>query len=241
MQKVLWLLGELGLPFEHEQVGGAHGGLDDPEFLRMNPHGRVPVLRDGDTIVWESHSILRYLAARYGSEALWPADPGARSRVDRWMDWSLASLQPAFMRLFWGYFRTPPDLWDRAGLQPAIEECDRFFALLDGELAGRAYLAGSAFSLADIPAGTALYRYFGMGLAVPRHPQRRRVVRAALRAQGIPAKRSWSRSRSCAGGWITRSAFVCGFFSAVLASWRFIRGCIATHPGASILRQEVSP
>ena len=169
VQKVLWLLGELGLPFDHSEVGGAHGGLDAPEFLRMNPHGRVPVLRDGDTVIWESHSVLRYLAARYGSETLWPVDPAARSHVDRWMDWSLASLQPAFMRLFWGYFRTPPDLWDRPGLQPAIEECDRFFALLDGQLAERAYLAGPAFSLADIPAGTALYRYFGMGLPVPRH------------------------------------------------------------------------
>ena len=169
VQKVLWLLGELGLPFDHSQVGGAHGGLDVPEFLRMNPHGRVPVLRDGDTIVWESHSVLRYLAARYGSAALWPADLAARSHVDRWMDWSLASLQPAFMRLFWGYFRTPPDQWDRAGLKPAMEECDRFFLLLDSQLAGRAYLAGPAFSLADIPAGTALYRYFGMGLNVPRH------------------------------------------------------------------------
>jgi glutathione S-transferase len=135
----------------------------------MNPHGRVPVLRDGDTIVWESHSILRYLASRYGSEALWPADPAARSHVDRWMDWSLASLQPAFMRLFWGYYRTPPDRQDRAGLKPASEDCDRLFVLLDAELAARPYLAGPAFSLADIPAGTTLFRYFGMGLAVPRH------------------------------------------------------------------------
>ena len=170
VQKVLWLLGELGLQFDHQQVGGAYGGLDAPEFLRMNPHGRVPVLRDGDTIVWESHSILRYLASRHGSEALWPADPAARSRVDRWMDWSLASLQPAFRRLFWGYFRKPPALWDRVNLEPAMAECDRFFSILDAELAARPYLAGPAFSLADIPAGTALYRYFGMGLAVPRHP-----------------------------------------------------------------------
>jgi glutathione S-transferase len=169
VQKVLWLLHELNLDFEHEQVGGAHGGLDDPAFLRMNPHGRVPVLRDGETIVWESHSILRYLAARYGGAALWPADPGARSRVDRWMDWSLSSLQPAFMRLFWGYFRTPPERWDRGGPQPAIDECDGFFVLLDGELSGRAYLAGADFTLADIPAGTALYRYFNMGQPVPRH------------------------------------------------------------------------
>ena len=169
VQKVLWLLHELGLEFEHQQVGGAYGGLDDPAFLRMNPHGRVPVLRDGDTIVWESHSVLRYLAARSGKETLWPADPAVRSHVDRWMDWSLASLQPAFMRLFWGYFRTPPQRWDRAGLQPAIDECDRFFALLDRELATQPYLAGRELTLADIPAGTALYRYFNMGQPVPRH------------------------------------------------------------------------
>ena len=169
VQKALWLLGELHLDFDHEQVGGAYGGLDDPAFLRMNPHGRVPVLRDGDAIVWESHSVLRYLAARYGAEPLWPADPAARSHVDRWMDWSLASLQPAFMRLFWGYFRTPPERWNRAGLQPAIDECDGFFRLLDGELAARPYLAGADFTLADIPAGTALYRYFNMGQPVPRH------------------------------------------------------------------------
>ena len=169
VQKVLWLLNELGLEFEHEQVGGAYGGLDDPAFLRMNPHGRVPVLRDGETIVWESHSVLRYLAARCGQEILWPADPAARSRVDRWMDWSLASLQPAFMRLFWGYFRTPPERRDRAGLQPAIDECDRCFRLLDGELAMRPYLAGADFTLADMPAGTALYRYFNMDQPVPRH------------------------------------------------------------------------
>lgn len=169
VQKVLWLLHELGLEFDHEQVGGAFGGLDDPEFLRMNPHGRVPVLRDGDTIVWESHTILRYLAGRCASQALWPAEPAARSHVDRWMDWSLASLQPAFMGLFWGYFRTPPERWERGGPQPAIDECDRCFKLLDGELATRPYLAGADFTLADIPAGTALYRYFNMGQPVPRH------------------------------------------------------------------------
>jgi glutathione S-transferase len=168
VQKVLWLLGELGLSFDHRQAGGAYGGLDAPEFLRMNPHGRVPVLQDGDTIVWESHSVLRYLAARYGSDVLWPAEPGARSRADRWMDWSLSSLQPAFMRLFWGFFRTPPNLWRRDELAPAIRDCDRLFATLDGHLATSAFLAGPSFTLADIPAGTTLYRYFGMGLDVPR-------------------------------------------------------------------------
>lgn len=63
VQKVLWLLDELGLAFRHTDAGGAAGGLDTPAFRALNPHGRVPVLRDGGTVVWESHSILRYLAA----------------------------------------------------------------------------------------------------------------------------------------------------------------------------------
>jgi len=170
VQKVLWLLGELGLPFRHEPAGGEHGGLDTPEFRAMNPHGKIPVLCDGATVVWESHAILRYLASRHAPEALWPADAGERARVDRWLDWSQASLQPAFMRLFWGHFRTPPAQRDPAVVKTALEECDTLFTLLDAELSRRPFLAGADFSLADIPAGAVLYRYFEMELDVPRHP-----------------------------------------------------------------------
>lgn len=170
VQKVLWTLGELGLPFEHHQVGGAFGGLDRPEFLAMNPHGRVPVLADGDLVVWESHSVVRYLAARYGAGSLWAEAPETRSLADRWMDWSLATLQPDFMRLFWGYFRTPEAQRDPAGVQSAIDACNRHFRLLDAHLAERPFLAGSQLTMADIPAGTALYRYYEMGADVPDHP-----------------------------------------------------------------------
>jgi glutathione S-transferase len=68
LQKVMWLVGELAVPHKHIEVGGKFGGLDTPEFLAMNPHGRIPVLQDGEAIVWESHTILRYLAARYGKQ-----------------------------------------------------------------------------------------------------------------------------------------------------------------------------
>ncbi|MEQ8334049.1 glutathione S-transferase [Nisaea sp.] len=108
VQKVMWLIGELGLPHYHTDLGGAAGGLDDPAFLAMNPHGRVPVIDDDGTIVWESHAILRYLAAVHGDAALWPDDPAKRSEADRWMDWAQTSLQPAFLTgIFWGYYRTP--------------------------------------------------------------------------------------------------------------------------------------
>jgi glutathione S-transferase len=86
VQKVMWLICELELAHQHFDAGGKFGGLDTPEFLAMNPHGRVPVIRDGDAIVWELHAVLRYLAARHGGGRFWSADPVARARVDGWMD-----------------------------------------------------------------------------------------------------------------------------------------------------------
>jgi len=118
VQKVLWLVGELGLAHAHIPAGGDFGRLDEPSFRALNPHGRVPVIEDGDLAVWESHAILRYLAARYDQRGLWSADPAARARVDSWMDWSQSTLQPDFlMGVFWGYYRTPDS--QRTGLRSA--------------------------------------------------------------------------------------------------------------------------
>ena len=87
VQKVMLLIGELDLAHEHIDAGGAAGGLDAPAFLAMNPHGRIPVIRDGDALVWESHAVLRYLAARRGADRFWSNDPVARAAIDGWMDW----------------------------------------------------------------------------------------------------------------------------------------------------------
>lgn len=165
VQKVLWLVGELGLPHEHVPAGGDFGGLEDPAFRARNPHGRVPVIDDGGTVVWESHAILRYLAAKDGG--LWPEDPAERSLADRWMDWSLATLQRDFMDLFWGHWRTPEAERNPELIARKQAACAAHFRLLDAHLADRPFLAGDTFGLADIPAGTVLYRYFGMGLVTP--------------------------------------------------------------------------
>jgi glutathione S-transferase len=96
VQKVMWLIGELGLEHQHIDAGGKFGGLDTSAFLVMNPHGRVPVIQEDDTTdttVWESHAILRYLAPRHGAGHFWSGDPAVRADVDGWMDWSQTSLQ----------------------------------------------------------------------------------------------------------------------------------------------------
>ncbi len=171
VQKPLWLLAELGLEFIHHDIGSAKGDLDTAEFLAINPQARIPVLRDGEAIVWESNSVLRYLANRFEASALYPREPLPRSQVERWMDWELASLQPAFIDLFWGYYRTPPESRDSAALADAQTRCERCFTALDRQLMKAPYLAGEAFSLADIACGVCLYRYFNMGLEVDNPPQ----------------------------------------------------------------------
>src|SRR5580704_15794822 len=107
VQKVLWALDELGLAFTHIDTGGDAGGLDDAAFRAMNPHGKVPVLRDGDTTIWESGAIVRYLGAAYGADRLCPTDLKARAQCEAWMDWTATILQPAISGLFWGWYRTP--------------------------------------------------------------------------------------------------------------------------------------
>jgi glutathione S-transferase len=171
VQKVMWLVGELGLEHRHVEAGGRFGGLDTPEFRAMNPHGRVPVIEDGGTVVWESHAILRYLAARYGQGIFWLDDAGARSQVDRWMDWAQTRLQPDFlMGVFWGFYRTPEPQRDWLAIRDKLALCARHFQLLDGLLADRPFLGGNALSLADIPAGTSLYRYFELDIERPGLP-----------------------------------------------------------------------
>jgi len=168
---VLWLVGELGLAHEHIPAGGDFGGLDEPSFRALNPHGRVPVIEDGDLAVWESHAILRYLAARYDRSGLWSADPAERARVDSWMDWSQSTLQPDFVRgVFWGYYRTPESQRDWPAIRKSLARCASHFRLLNEVLAARPFLAGARFSLADIPAGTSLYRYFELDIERPNVP-----------------------------------------------------------------------
>jgi glutathione S-transferase len=187
VQKVLWLIGELGLAHEHIPAGGSFGWLDEPAFRAMNPHGRVPVLEDGDLAVLESHTILRYLAARYGRGSFWLDDAAERSRVESWMDWSQTALQPDFLNgVFWGYYRTPKAQRDRPAIRGSLARCANHFRLLDGILATRPFLMGDQLTLADIPAGTSLYRYFELDIERPLLPH---VVGWYERLQQRPAYR----------------------------------------------------
>ena len=170
VQKVLWTLDEIGLAYDHIDAGGDAGGLDDPAFRAMNPHGRVPVLKDGDAALWESNAIVRYLCAAYAPGGLCPTAPLQRARAEAWMDWTLATLQPAIMGLFWGYYRTPAALRDAARNRRFAAECAAALATLDAWLSAQRFVAGDGFSMADIPAATLMFRYFGMDIGRPGTP-----------------------------------------------------------------------
>ena len=170
VQKVLWTLGELRLAYDHIDAGGDAGGLDDPAFRAMNPHGRVPVLKDGEAAIWESNAIVRYLSARYSPGGLCPEDLGERAAAEAWMDWTLATLQPAIMGLFWGFYRTPAAARDAARNRVLAADCARAICALDAWLAQRLFVAGPAFSMADIAAGTLMYRYFEIDVGRPPAP-----------------------------------------------------------------------
>ncbi len=170
VQKVMWVIGELELEHEHINAGGAYGGLNTPEFLARNPHGKIPVIEHDGVVVWESQAILRYLGATFGEGSLWATDPAERAVADGWLDWSLATLQPAFIDLFFGFYRTPEAQRDAGRIERATQQCARLYGLLDQQLAQRPYLGGDTLTLADFGAGTTVFRYLTMGAERPPLP-----------------------------------------------------------------------
>ena len=171
------MLGETGKPFEHIQLGGSFGGLDNPEYLKLNPHGRVPTLCDGDVVVWESNAIIRYLAARYCSGSLWAEDPAERSYADQWMSWAQTRLYGDFNRLFWLTIRTPVDQQDHEEIRTTKDRLNSHYRLLDAQLSKHEFVAGDHLTMADIPTGSTLYRYFNMPIDRPKLPHLERWYR----------------------------------------------------------------
>jgi glutathione S-transferase len=170
VQKVLWMLGETGQPFEHIQLGGSFGGLDDPEYLALNPHGRIPTIDDNGVVVWESNAIIRYLAAVYCKGSLWQEDPIERAGADQWMSWAQTRLYGDFNRLFWLTVRTPQKDQNPDKIRSTQARLTESYRLLDAQLSRYAYLAGNHLTMADIPTGSTLYRYFNMPITRPKLP-----------------------------------------------------------------------
>ncbi len=163
VQKVLWCLSELDLAYERIDAGMAFGRNYEPEYLAMNPNARVPTLVDGDYVLWESHSIMRYLVLAYRSDSpIYPQAPKRRAGVDRWLDWVLSTVQPADRPVFWALVRTPPEQRDMLAIQKDADAEALVWQIADAQLATRRFLEGEDFTIADIAVGAFARRWFGV-------------------------------------------------------------------------------
>jgi glutathione S-transferase len=160
VQKAMFAIGELNLAHERIDVGGAFGKNKEPVYLAMNPNGLVPTLEEDDGfLLWESNSIIRYLAAKHGAGTLEPADPHARATANKWMDWQLSVLGPALTPVFWGLVRTPAEQRDHTAIADGKVKTTAAVKILDEQFAKTPYAAGDMFSMGDIPIAIMSYRY----------------------------------------------------------------------------------
>jgi glutathione S-transferase len=149
VRKVTWTAALLGLDLPREDWGTGFQSTQQPEYLALNPNALVPVLIDGDFVLWESNSICRYLAAKAGATTLLPASPQARARVEQWMDWQAGELNNSWRVAFMALVRGQPAAPE--AVQASVASWNRHMALLDGQLARTgAFVAGDVFTLADV-------------------------------------------------------------------------------------------
>jgi glutathione S-transferase len=172
VRKVLWTCAEIGVAFEREDWGAGFRPTDDPAFAALNPNALVPVVVQDDFVLWESNTICRWLAAEHGRSDLLPAAPRERASVERWMDWQATELNTAWRYAFMALVRQSAAHRDAAQIEASVGEWHRAMALLDAHLQrrGSPYVAGAAFTLADIVLGLSVHRWRAAPLAHPALP-----------------------------------------------------------------------
>jgi glutathione S-transferase len=168
VKKVLWAAEELGLKYERVDAGMQFGVVNTPEYRKMNPMSLVPTIEDDGFILWESHAIVRYLAAKHGAGMLWPADLKQRADSDRWMDWAY-TFQSSFRAVFWGLVRTPPEKRDMNAIEEARKKCAELLAVPDQALSHKPYFAGNSLTIGDIPLGCHVHLWMRLPIERPAH------------------------------------------------------------------------
>ncbi|HEU4371942.1 MAG TPA: glutathione S-transferase N-terminal domain-containing protein [Telluria sp.] len=166
VQKVIWCLAELGLvenrDYRRIDAGLAFGIVDTPEYLALNPNGLVPTLVDGEVVLWESNTIVRYLAASRGNTALLPAAPGERADVERWMDWQSSTFWATLRIAFLGLTRTPLAQRNEDAIKNAYRLSSTMLKILDAVLAKQPFVTPTGFTVADIGLALAVHRWMAL-------------------------------------------------------------------------------
>lgn len=175
VKKVLWACEELGVPYRRHDAGGVFGVVDSADYRAMNPNGLVPVVRSGDLVLWESNTIVRWLAAKHPEGGLWIADADARAAAEKWMDWAI-SIIPAFRDLAHGLLRTPPEKRDLAAIERARVATAALWTIADRALGEQTFFSGARFGVADIAMGPSFYVWHGLDIERPATPNLERWV-----------------------------------------------------------------
>jgi glutathione S-transferase len=192
VKKALWAAEELGLKYERIDAGMHFGVTRTPEYRKMNPNSLVPTIEDEGFVLWESHTIVRYLAVKHAAGTLWPTDLRMRADAERWMDWAF-TFQNAMRDVFWGLIRTPPEKRDMKAIEAgAKRSAELLQGVLERNLENRNYVSGASFTMGDIPIGAEVQRWMRVPIERPRLPhveawfERLRARPAFLRIVDVP-------------------------------------------------------
>ena len=199
VKKVVWAAQELSLDFQRTEAGGAHGVVKTPEYMQLNANSLVPVIEDNGFVLWESNVIVRYLCAKYGAPTLvasrtalppegvppslgrpgasahsmgqmYPTDLQQRFDAERWMDWQQTTVNPASRPGFWQLIRTPAEQRNATAIADSNVAVERLMTTLETHLAERRFMLGEHFSMADIPLGCEVHRWFGLPQSREKRP-----------------------------------------------------------------------
>lgn len=159
VQKLLWFCREVGIPYERVDAGLSFGVTKTPEYLAMNPNALVPTIDDDGFVLWESNTILRYLASKHRHFAWYSQDLRQRAETEKWMDWANGSLGTTITPLIWQLFRTPPEQRDEKLMLSSAEKSTQMIDILEAHFSKNSYVVGSHPTLADIPMAIQAYRW----------------------------------------------------------------------------------
>jgi glutathione S-transferase len=167
VQKVLWCCEEMQIQYQRLDAGGSFGVINTPQYRALNPNGLVPTIEDGPFVLWESNTIVRYLAAKHSAGKLWPDDLKMRAEGDKWMDWQISMFWPSLRPLFWNLVRTPVDQRDEKAIEESRLKTGEILEYLNTHLKNRMYIAGEDITIGDIPMGCAIWRWMALPIERP--------------------------------------------------------------------------
>lgn len=169
VRKVLWAADEIGIPYSREDWGRGFQPLTNPAFLAINALALIPAIEDDGFVLSESNTIIRYLAAKHGRTDLLPSDPKGRAEVERWMDWQLADLSNAWRGSFLALIAKAPMPGGDEVIQASLKNWPQKMGMIEDQLKKTGgYIARSNFTLADIPIGLTVHRWFASDLPIER-------------------------------------------------------------------------